>query len=595
MRIASLTRAAGIGAEILAALLALGRWAPAAPTDSIRTAMEQELRRTMEQLALGELKKPCFAGFTVSDARTLQVTASLGAVVRSDVEPQRRARVRLMVGDKRLSNENYMYSGSWTMGEEIPLDDSRRGIRHMLWRVVDNRYKEHAEELENKLSAIAQQNLAPEDTALPDLSEAEAATHEQVLPLPQWREGDWENLARRLSALFLEYPAIQASQVTVHLFHADVRYLSSEGIWARHPVKVCAVVAEAAAQAGDGRELEDRMEFLAREPGELPEEAIMAAGIRDMASTLAALRQAPLFEDSYSGPVMFEGQALAELLAQKFFGGKAGLKAKRKSIMDPSYARSRSSRTLENPLEARMDKKVISRDLSVRDVPGLTSLEGQSLIGAYQVDAEGVKPPQELVLVDKGVLKNLLNGRTPTQRVPLSNGHKRLELTANGLAEEIGPGVAVVTSEKAEAYANLKKKLIKTARSEDLDYAYIVRRLGRPAGSYGRDQDEAMPIPTVVIRVSVKDGSETLVRGAEIPSLPLGALKRVLGAAKGSYVHNVMLGAENSGRSWGWGLRGVPSTLVTPPALLLEEVDMERERRAVTAKLPAVPNPLEKE
>jgi Trk K+ transport system NAD-binding subunit len=29
-------------------------------------------------------------------------------------------------------------------------------------------------------------------------------------------------------------------------------------------------------------------------------------------------------------------------------------------------------------------------------------------------------------------------------------------------------------------------------------------------------------------------------------------------------------------------------------ALLLEEVDMQRERRAATAKLPAVPNPLEK-
>lgn len=101
-------------------------------------------------------------------------------------------------------------------------------------------------------------------------------------------------------------------------------------------------------------------------------------------------------------------------------------------------------------------------------------------------------------------------------------------------------------------------------------------------------------MPTAVFRVSVKDGSQTLVRGAEISGLPLGALKRVLGAARGRYVHNTMLGNEGSARGWGWGLRGVPATLVVPQALLLEEVDMQRERRAATAKLPAVPNPLEK-
>ncbi len=580
-------------AGFLAALLAFGQFSPAAP-DSVRLAMEQEMERTMGQLGLGELKNPCFAGYTVSDARTLQVTASLGALTRSDLAPQRRARLRLLVGDLKMSNENYMYSGSWTMGEEIPLDDGRRGVRHVLWRLTDSRYKEHAEELENKLAAIAQQNLAPEDTALPDLSPAEAAAYEKSEPLSDWRAAQWEDLARRLSAVFLQYPDLQASQATLYLYQADVRYLNSQGTWARHPVKVCAVVAEAAAQAEDGRELEDRLEFFAREPGELPSEESMARGIGEMAATLAALRTAPLFEESYSGPVLFEGQALAELLAQKFFGGQAGLKAKRKNIMDPSYARSKSSRALENPLESRMDKKVVSRDISVKDVPGMSLLDGQSLIGSYFVDAEGVRPPQELLLVEKGVLRNLLNGRTPTQKVRQSNGHKRLELTANGLAEEIGPGVAVITSERTESYDKLVKRLIKAAKAEDLDYAYIVRRLGGQAPGGGRDQEEAVPAPVVVVRVSVKDGSQTLVRGAEIGSLPLGSLKRVLGAAKGRYVHNTMLGQQGSGRGWGWGLRGVPATLVAPPALLLEEVDMERERRAVTAKLPAVPNPLEK-
>ncbi len=584
-----------IAAATLALTLSAAAMAQPAPSDSVRTAMQQELQRTMSQLSLGDLRPPCFAGFTVSDARTLQVSASLGAVIRSDHEPQRRARVRLLVGDTKLSNENYMYSGSWTMGEEIPLDDSRRGIRHVLWRVTDNRYKEHAEALEKKLAAISQQNLAPEDTSLPDLSPTARENYEDDIKFQDWQIAYWEEMARSLSALFLDHPGIQASQVTVYLYQADVRYLNSEGTWARHPVRVCAVVAEAATQADDGRELEDRAEFFAREPGELPSQEDMAGGIREMASNLIALRNAPLFEESYSGPVLFEGQALAELLAWKFFAGKDGLKAKRKNIMDPSFVRSKSTSALENPIEARMGKKVMSRDLTVRDVPGTPKLDGHSLIGSYAVDAEGVRPPAELPLVERGVLRNLLNGRTPTQKVRESNGHKRLELTANGLAEEIGPGVAVVTSEKTDSYKKLRQKLIKAAKGEDLDYAYIVRRLGgEDGGRGGDDDDEALPAPVTVIRVSVKDGGETLVRGTEINGLTLGALKRVLGTAKGRYVYNTMLGDESRGRTWGWGLRGVPATLVVPPALLLEEVDMARERRAVTAKLPAVPNPLEK-
>jgi len=582
---------ARLAAALLAAAIALSQTA-SATMDSVRMAMEQEMERTMNQLSLPGLKSPCFVGYTVSDALTLQCTASLGAVVASDVEPQRRARVRLLVGTKKLSNENYMYSGSWTAGDDIPLDDSRRGIRQVLWKLSDAKYKEHAEDYEKKLSAMAQQNLAPEDTALPDLSQEPILSFEQESEPVSWQAYHWEELARRLSAIFKEYPSIQGSQVSIYLYQANVRYLNSEGTWAKYPFAISAVVAECAAQAEDGRELSDRLEFYARAPQELASEESMAQGIRRMAETLTRLAQAPLIEESYAGPVLFEDQALAELLTAKFFQGDAGLKAKRKNILDPSLAGSRIRQALDNPLEARFGKKVISRELSVSDLPGLSSYEGQSLIGSFAIDAEGVRPPEELVLVERGVLRNLLNGRTPTQRIRQSNGHKRLELTANGLAEEIGPSVVRVEGHKSMAYRKLKEKLIKAARSEDLDYAYLIRKVGRAWGGSGQDGEGSLPTPVEVIRVSVKDGSETLVRGAEISGLSLSALKRVLAISRERYVHNTMIGAQGSGQGWGWGLRGVPVSLIIPKALLLEEVELVRERKAVTTKLPPVPNPL---
>lgn len=581
----------GAWAFLLAAAVSLPQIA-LATTDSVRLAMEQEMERTMNQLSLEGLSSPCFVGYTISDALTFQCTATLGAVESSDLEPQRRARVRLLVGSLKLSNENYMYSGSWTAGDDIPLDDSRRGIRQVLWKLSDARYKEHAEDFEKKLAAIAQQNLAPEDTALPDLSDEPVLNFEQTAAPARWQTSHWENLARRLSAIFKEYPLLQGSRVSLYLYQADIRYLNSQGTWARYPLTLGAVIAECAAQADDGREMVDRLEFFARTPEEFESEQSLAQGIRRMAETMSRLVRAPLFEESYAGPVLFEEQALAELLAAKFFLGDAGLRAKRKNILDPSLAGSKSRRALDNPLEARLGKKVISRELSITDIPGLANYEGRSLIGSFAVDAEGVRPPEELVLVEKGVLRNLLNGRTPTQRIGRSNGHKRLELTANGLAEEIGPSVVKIEGHKTTDYRKLKEKLIKAARSEDLDYAYVVRKVARPSGGLSRNDEEPLPTPVEVIRVSAKDGSETLVRGAEITGLSLSALKRVLGISRERYVHNTMIGSQGTGRSWGWGLRGVPASFIIPKALLLEEVEMSRERKAVTVKLPPVPNPL---
>ena len=66
--------------------------------------------------------------------------------------------------------------------------------------------------------------------------------------------------------------------------------------------------------------------------------------------------------------------------------------------------------------------------LDVVDDPGLKSYDGKGLMGAYDVDDEGV-PAQAVKLVTAGRLENYLIGREPVRDFPQSNGHGRAGIT----------------------------------------------------------------------------------------------------------------------------------------------------------------------
>jgi TldD protein len=67
---------------------------------------------------------------------------------------------------------------------------------------------------------------------------------------------------------------------------------------------------------------------------------------------------------------------------------------------------------------------VLPEFLDVVDDPGLKTYAGKGLLGAYDVDDEGV-PAQAVKLISEGRLENFLIGREPVRDFPQSNGHGR--------------------------------------------------------------------------------------------------------------------------------------------------------------------------
>ena len=110
----------------------------------------------------------------------------------------------------------------------------------------------------------------------------------------------------------------------------------------------------------------------------------MMRAITALAQNVTALAHAPKGED-YSGPVLFEGGAGAQLLAEVL--GK-NLALARRPVSDGG----RGGGFAPNELEGRLGARVLPESFNVVDDPTQKEWRGRPLFGYYEVDREGVVP-----------------------------------------------------------------------------------------------------------------------------------------------------------------------------------------------------------
>ena len=132
---------------------------------------------------------------------------------------------------------------------------------------------------------------------------------------------------------------------------------------------------------------------------------------------MVALAKAPKGED-YSGPVLFEGVAGAQIFAEVL--GR-NLTLTRRPVADGG----RGGGAQNSELDGRMGARVLPDTFDVVDDPTQKEWRGRPLFGSYTVDREGVVP-KPLRLIEKGVLKNYLLTRQPVRGYEGSNGRARL-------------------------------------------------------------------------------------------------------------------------------------------------------------------------
>jgi len=506
-----------------------------AATDPLLNAMQQELTREKELLLLPGMQKPYFIEYRLDDFQTYEAFANFGAMVREEKNHQRVVRVTVRIGDYTSDSSTSRGDGSI---ELAPEDNDPMALRYALWTTTDEAYKNALRAYANKQAQLKRFEKAPTEK---DFSPASAVVALEPTVKLDLNEAEWKKRLVDASGAFLTDPDLKKTADHVQFSTATIRgvavnryTVNSEGTVVRHGYTNYYASYSVSGQADDGMRLGRDNGSVAVVASELESaEAFHKRAVDDVKS-LEELRNAPVADaEDFHGPVLFSGDAASDVLNRLFV---PNVEADRPEM-------GTTARTV-GAYQSSFKAKVLPEFLDAVDDPRMTTFKGQGLIGAYQVDDEGV-PAQAVDVVEHGKLTNYLVGRTPVRDFPASNGHGR---SAPAQGPRSAAGVMYFKPVSPVPAAELRQKLVAMAKEQDRD-VYEVETLGGELA------------PRLLYKVH-PDGTRQLVRGAVFDELDNRSLRSdVVAAGDDLYVNN-QLGA-------------VPETTIAP-SLLFGDIGVKR-------------------
>ncbi len=576
---------------LAAVLLTLAAAAlPAQEQDPIIRAMVDEIDRS-KALRVVDLDKPYYIEYSIEDADSFAASASFGGLLSATRSRARIPQVQVRVGDYSFDNTNHIYSNYYSGArfdpEQWPLDNNYALLRQCFWLATDRSYKTGLEAIARKRAAI---KGAANPEQLPDFSKTDPIKSLQSVKFAPYDEQSWVNRIRELSTIFNAYPDLQSSEVSALIFRGESYFANSEGTVERTPDTLLTVQARAASQAPDGMPLHDSTIATSIDMNGIPPDSELRKGILATALNIENLVKAPAGE-SYSGPVLFEPTAAAQLLAQVV---GENLRVGRRPVTDPG---GRPAPFSSSEFESKLNSRILPEWMDVVDDATQKEWQGHRLAGYYPFDLEGV-PPKPVVAVEKGVLKSFLTTRQPVRGGMESNGHARLQAPYGGRAASIGN--LFIKANESKPLAGLKSQLVRMCKDRNLPYVLLVRKLDFPtsasipelqtmfaglAQSGGRSKPVSPPV--LVYRV-YPDGREELIRGMRFRSLDVRSLRDIAAASAETAAFDFVNNSAPFAMIGGGGLLA-PATVVAP-ALLFEDMELEPARDEFS-KPPIVPAP----
>lgn len=380
-----------------------------------------------------------------------------------------------------------------------------------------------------------------------------------------------------------------SSSVEVHLNQGTTYLLDTEGTTLRYRDDTMYLNARAEGQADDGMTVREAVAMPALEIAALPAQADAEKQITQIAKNVSALVKAPV-GDAFTGPVLFEPIAAAQLFAQ-LLGDN--LRPTRKPVVDPG----RPFNLTPSEFDGRMGGRVLPDWFDVIDDPSQTTWNGRPLLGSYAFDFQGIRP-KRVSLIEKGLLKGFLATRQPVKNALQSNGHGRMPGGFGNASPAIGN--LFVTAGQTAPLADLKAKLIQLCKDRDLPYGLLIRKLDFPFSggnaeiqslqSTSRDSGgSTRPVSPPVLAYRVfPDGREELLRGLRFKGMRSRSLRDILAAstetAAFDYINNGALLARMGGGGY------LSPTTVIAPGVLFDELELDRSQEQLE-KPPLVPPP----
>jgi len=242
--------------------------------------------------------------------------------------------------------------------------------------------------------------------------------------------------------------------------------------------------------------------------------------------------------------------------------------------------------------QKKLGTRVLPTSVTIRDNPLVKTRDNISLLGAYSIDDEGVKPV-DMTLVENGILKTMYMSRTPTKEVKEPNGHAR----SSGGGTAPAPGIVEYIDKKAVPAISIRKDLAKRAKENGYNHAFIIRSTKRAtllfADGMGNIDDllsgEKATIPSLIYKVDLKTGDEQLMRGLEV-TFPTSRDIRELISSKETSITNMGLSGGGQGGFFSFGSK-VPGTLIGPKTIMGPQLEVRKKKTRAYPTKPVVERP----
>src|SRR5579859_2299380 len=158
--------------------------------DPVLKAMIAELKRSQEKLQLGQLQRPYYIDYQVTELRDTTADATLGALRTDQVDTGRLVRVVVRIGDYK--QDSYFGEGMGAV-EVMPTDNQELALRRQLWLATDKAYKAALTGFTEKQAAL---KSVETENDLVDFSQEKPSQSVRDLSRPALDLNQWKQTLR---------------------------------------------------------------------------------------------------------------------------------------------------------------------------------------------------------------------------------------------------------------------------------------------------------------------------------------------------------------------------------------------------------------
>jgi len=516
-----------------------------------KAALHAELTRSRDSLRVSGQPKIYYLSYLLRDAVGYSVWGRLGALWSSRPIRQRNAFADVRVGSYR--SDQTSKGGLGDNSDEVdsvdfcgmPIEDNADSLRFALWRLTDAKYREAVAAYHERRAHLI--HYRDENAGFPSFQKGDGLRSSTRLHHTNIDTEYWDDYVRRASRALKKHTDFQNTSVSFSGRTTTKIFVSTEGSELVWQTEEYSLVASLWMLNGAGETVDMSVVRTVADLSELPSlkefEAMTEAKVR-VARELASAETTT----SYSGPVLLApipaGLFVHEVLGHRLEGNRMLSSDEGKTFAD------------------KVGKRVTHASLDIYDDPSLRQYEGQSLVGHYPYDDEGI-PSGRASLVENGVLRRLLSSRAPLRaRGHRSSGHARNESFQRPISRM---GNLVIESREGQPWEILKALLIDEVRKRELPFGIVLLEC-----EGGETETESYDVQAFLGEITVArqifpDGSERFLRGVNFVGTPLASLSNIIAVGDTQVVDNAYCSAESG---------TVPVSTVSP-ALLLSNLELQ--------------------